>query len=205
MLRFFKGGPLRHGRAGVLPGAFNPVTNAHIALAEASIEQHRLDQIIFLLPEAFPHKAYVGASFEERLALLEAALSGEPRCAIASSDRGLFIEIAEAVRNDYGPDVDIYLICGRDAAERIVNWDYGDGPDFAKQLRQFQMLVGSRGEGYHIPAHYQGRIHCVELPLWLSEVSATEVRQAVIQSEAWEHLVPAAVANEIVKRKLYVT
>ncbi len=205
MLRFFKGGPLRHGRVGILPGAFNPVTNAHIALAETSIEQHRLDQIIFLLPEVFPHKAYAGASFEERLALLQAALPDEPRWAIASSERGLFIEIAEAVRADYGPDAEIYLICGRDAAERIVNWDYGDGPDFAEQLRRFQMLVGSRGQGYHIPARYQGRIHCVELPLRLSEVSATAVRQAVIRSEAWEQLVPAAVADEIVKRKLYLT
>ena len=205
MLRFFKGGPLGHGRVGVLPGAFNPVTNAHIALAEASIEQHRLDQIIFLLPEVFPHKAYVGASFEERLALLHAALSDKPRWAIASSDRWLFVEIAKAVQDDCGPDADIHLICGRDAAERIVNWDYGDGPDFAKQLRQFQMLVGSRGAGYHIPARYQGRIHRVELPLWLSEVSATAVRQAVIRNEAWEQLVPAAVADEIVRRKLYLT
>ena len=205
MLRFFKGSPLRHGRVGILPGAFNPVTNAHIALAEASIEQHRLDQIVFLLPEVFPHKAYAGASFEERLTLLQAALSDEPRWAIASSERGLFVEIAEAVREDYGPGVDIYLICGRDAAERIVNWDYGDGPDFAKQLRQFQMLVGSRGQGYDVPARYQELIHRVELPLWLSEVSATAVRQAVIRNEAWEQLVPAAVADEIVKRKLYLT
>ena len=204
MLRFFKGAPLERGEVGVLPGAFNPVTNAHIALAKASIEQHRLEQIVFLLPEVFPHKAYAGASFEERLALLRAALSGKPRCAIASSDRGLFIEIAKSVRDDYGPGVDIYLICGRDAAERIVDWDYGDGPDFAKQLRQFQMLVGSRGEGYHIPARYQGRIHCVELPPGLSEVSATEVRRALSRNEAWEHLVPAAVAAEIVKRKLYL-
>ena len=205
MLRFFKGGPLGHGRVGVLPGAFNPVTNAHIALAKASIEQYRLDQIVFLLPEVFPHKAYAGASFEERLALLKAALSREPRYGIASSDRGLFIEIANSVRDDCGPDADIHLICGRDAAEHIVNWDYGDGPDFAKQLRQFQMLVGSRGEGYHIPARYQERVHCVELPLRLSKVSATAVRQAVIRSEAWEHLVPAAVADEIVRRKLYLT
>ena len=189
---------------GVLPGAFNPVTNAHIALAKASIEQHRLERIVFLLPEVFPHKAYAGASFEERLVLLKAALSGEPRYAIASSDRGLFMEIAEAVRNDCGPGAEIYLICGRDAAERIVNWDYGDGPDFATQLQQFQMLVGSRGEDYPISAPYQGRIHLVELPPGLSEVSATEVRRALSRNEAWEHLVPAAVAAEIVKRKLYL-
>ena len=189
---------------GVLPGAFNPVTNAHVALAKASIEQHRLEQIVFLLPEVFPHKEYAGASFDERLALLEAALSGEPLCAIASSDRGLFIEIAEAVRDGYGPEVEIFLICGRDAADRIVNWDYGDGPNFAKQLRQFQMLVGSRGEGYEVPARHQGRIYSVKLPLALSEVSATEVRQAVRRNEAWEHLVSPAVAHEIVRRKLYL-
>ena len=204
MLRFFKGRPLEQGRVGILPGAFNPVTNAHAALAKASTEQHLLEQIVFLLPEVFPHKEYAGASFGERLTLLEAALSGEPLCTIASSDRGLFIEIAEAVRDHYGPDVEIFLICGRDAAERIVNWDYGNGPTFAQQLRQFQMLVGSRGEGYEVPARYQGRIYSVKLPLALSEVSATEVRQAVRRNEAWEHLVSPAVADEIVRRKLYL-
>jgi len=189
---------------GVLPGAFNPVTKAHIVLAEASIEQHQLDQIVFLLPEVFPHKEYTGASFEERLALLKAALSGEPRCAIASSDQGLFVEIAKAVRDEYGPVVEIHMICGRDAAERIVNWDYGDAPDFSQQLLQFQMLVGSRGERYHVPARYEGRIHGIEMPRGLSEVSATDVRLAVSQDQGCEHLVPAEVADEIVKRKLYL-
>ena len=203
MLRFSKGSPLERGRVGVLPGAFNPVTNAHIALAEASIQQHHLDQIIFLLPEVFPHKEYTGASFQQRLALLQAALSGKRQCAIASSDRGLFVEIAKAVRDKYGPGVEIHLICGRDAAERIVNWDYGDGPDFARQLEQFQMLVGSRGEGYGVPAGLEGRIHRVEMPPELGEVSATEVRLAIRQDDAWEHLVPAAVAEEIVGRVLY--
>jgi len=203
MLRFFRGGPLQRGRVGVLPGAFNPVTNAHIALAEASIQQHHLDQIIFLLPEVFPHKEYTGASFQERLALLQAALTAEQQCAIASSARGLFIEIANAVRDKYGPGVEIHLICGRDAAERIVNWDYADGPDFARQLEQFQMLVGSRGEGYDVPAGLVGRIHRVEMPPGLGEVSATEVRLAISRDDAWQHLVPAAVADQIVRRRLY--
>ncbi len=205
MLRFFKGGPRAHGRVGVLPGAFNPVTKAHIALAEASANQYHLDQILLLLPEIFPHKEYAGAPFEERLALLQAALSGTPGWAIASSDLGLFVDIAKAVRDDYGPAVDIYLICGRDAAERIVNWDYGGGPGFAQQLEQFQMLVGSREQSYDVPTGLKGRIHAVEMPPGLREVSATEVRLAISQDKAWEHLVPAAVADEIVQRGLYLT
>jgi hypothetical protein len=41
-------------------------------------------------------------------------------------------------------------MCGRDAAERIVGWDYGDGPPIQDQLNEFRLLVASR-EGEYSP------------------------------------------------------
>ncbi len=42
MLRFYKGEPGEAGCVGIFPGAFNPVTRAHLAVARAAIEQHAL-------------------------------------------------------------------------------------------------------------------------------------------------------------------
>ena len=143
MLHFYKG-VLPVGtsttakRIGIFPGAFNPVTWGHLELARAAIGQHALVQVVFLLPTSLPHKNYVNAGFEDRILFLQAALANDERCAIASSQQGLFCEIAAEACKSYPPGSDFFFLCGRDAAERIVNWNYGDAPSFRRQLEDFQ-------------------------------------------------------------------
>lgn len=203
MVRFFRGSPLHRGRLGIYPGAFNPVTTAHLAVARAAGDQHRLNQVVFLLPQVFPHKEYGDAPFEERLALLEAAIEKDPTLAVASSEGGLFIEIAREFRAECGEGVEIFLLCGRDAAERIVNWGYGEGPAFARQLEEFQMLVASREGEYRPPPEFSTRILAIRMPRTYSEISSSAVRAAIRAGGAWENLVPEAVARRIRERGLY--
>ena len=116
-----------------------------------------------------------------------------------------FIEIARSFREACARSVELFLLCGRDAALRIADWDYGDGPSFASQLEEFQLLVASRQGTYSPPEEYWGRIHAVELPTSLDQVSSSTVRQAIEEGKPWEQLVPQAVASEILARGLYRT
>src|SRR5690242_20208760 len=120
-MEFFRRAAARPRRLGVFPGTFNPPTRAHVALARAALAS--VDEVVFVLPREFPHKTFEGASFEDRVRMLEAALAGEPRFSIAASRGGLFIEIARECREAYGAETGLYFLCGRDAAERIVDWD----------------------------------------------------------------------------------
>jgi len=203
MLRFREGSPLTAGRAGLLPGVFNPPTLAHVAMAQEGRAQHDLDQVVFVLPEAFPHKDYQGATFEDRLAMLRAGVAGNEGYGVASSDKGLFIDIARQAKNAYGPGVEICLICGRDAAERIVGWDYGKGPAFAEQLEEFQLLVASRRGAYCVPAEHANRIHMIDLPVSFDAVSSTRIRETVAEGSAFEEWVDRRVAEVIQRRGLY--
>lgn len=203
-VRFFRGTPLRSGRVGVFPGAFNPLTRAHLALARAAREQHSLDQVVFLVPRVLPHKAFEGASFDERVTMLQGALADDPAFAIASSEGGLVIEIARAFRAVCGGDVEIFVLCGRDAAERFVRWDYGELPSFSEQLREFQMLVASREGDYSVPLEYAGRIHCLEMPVGYDDDSSSAVRELIRDGGGWERLVPEGVARWIREKGLYL-
>jgi nicotinate (nicotinamide) nucleotide adenylyltransferase len=203
MLRFWKGSPIGAGTVGVLPGAFNPPTVGHEAVAAAARDQFDLGQVVFLVPEVFPHKSYEGASLEDRIAMLCAATGQEAAYAVASSREGLFIDIARQVRERYGDGIEICLICGRDAAERIVGWDYGDGPPLRDQLKEFRLLVASREGEYVPPARYASRIQRVELAASFDEVSSSSVREAVALGSAWRHWVSERVAAEIDRRGLY--
>lgn len=182
-------------RLGVLPGTFNPVTAAHLALAEAALAL--VDEVVFVLPRHFPHKAYSGASFEQRAELLQMALAAAPRFSVAASDGGLFVEIARECREAYGEDVRLTFLCGRDAAERIANWDYGHAQAFPEMLAEFDFLVAARGGEYCPPESLSGSFARLELNGAFDHVSASEVRARITGGEPWEHLVPAAVRRRV--------
>ena len=157
-----------------------------MALARAALGE--VDEVLFVLPRVFPHKAYQGASFEQRMAMLSRAVDGEPRFSIGSTDGGLFIEIAQECRVEY-PRAALVFLCGRDAAERIVNWDYGRPGAFAGMLETFELLVAARSGDYQPPAEFASRIHPLHMDADYDDVSATEVRERIARRLPWEHLV----------------
>jgi nicotinic acid mononucleotide adenylyltransferase len=172
-------------------------------MARQALAQYDLDEVLFLLPFVFPHKSFTGASFEQRLEMLQAALAAKPHFSIGSTDQGLFIDIARACRPVYGPAAEFFFLCGRDAAERIVHWDYGDGPSIAEQLREFQMLVAPRRGPYRPPPVLAARIHALDLPAELENCSSSAVREAIAEGDPWHRLVPAPVAAVIRRYGLY--
>jgi nicotinic acid mononucleotide adenylyltransferase len=178
---------------GILAGTFNPVTVAHLALADAGLTV--VDEVLVVVPRVLPHKTWVGASFDDRVSLLMDAVAGQKRISVASTDRGLFIEIAAECREVYGPGVGLSFLCGADAAERIANWDYGDPEAFVRMMDQFDLLVAERGDKFALPHR----------PLTLkgdhTTVSATEVRERIARGEPWEHLVPPAIRDRV--REIY--
>jgi nicotinate-nucleotide adenylyltransferase len=190
-IEFFRRAAGARKRLGVLPSAFNPPTRAHMALAESALAT--VDEVLFVLPRGFPHKVYEDATFEQRLAMLVAAAGSEPRYSIAASERGLFIEIADECREAYGDAAHLLFICGRDAAERIIAWDYGEPDGFRRMLDRFELLVAARRGEYEPPAEIRGRVHALSVPAEVGDISATEVRERLRRGEPWEHLVPGKI------------
>ncbi|MDA0207029.1 MAG: hypothetical protein O3A53_00375 [Acidobacteria bacterium] len=203
MAEYVIGSPGDALRIGVLPSAFNPPTIAHLALASAAERHARLDQVVFALPRELPHKSFEGASPKQRIDMLRAALEGQPGRAAVLTDGGLFIEISRELRNLHRPGAEIFLVCGKDAAQRIAAWDYGGGPSFADQLQEFTLLVGDR-EGRYLPDSRWGeRVQALFLPDELAAVSSAKLRQRRRRNEDWQALTVPAVARLIEQWNLY--
>ena len=198
-MEFFRRADPRPARLGILPGTFNPPTRAHLELAEAALRF--VDEALIVMPRRLPHKDYEGVGFEGRLRMLECLTAGRPRYSLAATGRGLFIDIARECRSAYGAGVRLHLVCGRDAAERAMNWNYGQPGAFEEQLREFEMLVASRSGTFVIPDRFRERIHSLELPAESDAISATDVRDRIRRGQPWEHLVPGEIAPLV--RELY--
>jgi nicotinate-nucleotide adenylyltransferase len=182
----------------ILPAAFNPPTRAHFAMAEAALAM--VDEVLFALPRAFPHKEYTGSEFETRLEWLRAALAGYSRFSLAVTEGGLFVEIAREARTVYGAGTELLFLCGRDAAERIVGWDYGEGDGIHKQLEGFALVVAARGGVYEPPPQISNRVHALALPPGLDDVSSSEVRRRIRTGEPWRDLVPGSIVHLVEQR-----
>jgi len=147
-----------------------------------------MDEVLCVLPRTYPHKELEGASLEQRMEMLRLSM-GHYR--VEMTEGGLFIEMAREIRARE-PGSDVYFVCGRDAAERILNWDYGE-PGFAERmLEEFGLLVAAR-KGEFSPEGWKGRVVPLRLSSSFDEVSSTEVRRRIRAGEEWEDLVPAEI------------
>ncbi|MEO8658676.1 MAG: adenylyltransferase/cytidyltransferase family protein [Bryobacteraceae bacterium] len=182
-------------RLAVFPGTYNPPTQAHLALAEAALQA--TEEVLFVLPRTFPHKPYSGASMEQRLDLLLQATSEQPLFSIGTSEGGLFIDIARECREHYPAGTELLFLCGRDAAERVVTWDYGDPQALPLMLNEFRLLVARRGSEYEPPPDVAERVVPLILELDWDEVSATTVRDRIAAGADWQHLVPSSIVAKV--------
>ena len=168
-----------------------------MALAEAALTV--VNEVLLVLPRAFPHKEYERVGLNERLELVLAATARYPAFSVAISDGGLFIEIARECRPHYTSLKKLYFLCGRDAAERIVNWDYGRPGAIEEQLQEFDLLVAPRQGYYEPPADLRPHVHPLPLAATWDDVSATEIRALLARGGAWQHLVPEAIRDRVAR------
>jgi nicotinate-nucleotide adenylyltransferase len=193
-------------KIGVFGGAFDPPHVAHVALAQAAVEQLQLDQLrIFPTGQAW-HKAQTLTAPEHRLALAEIAFGGLPRTVI--DDRELrrpgptyTIDTLRELKAEY-PEAQLFLVIGEDQADSLTRWREWEA---LVQLASIcvaarpsaQAHAGLRPPG--LPAQADWR----RLRLPSMTESATEVRARVAQGQGIAQLVPPGVASYIELNHLY--
>jgi nicotinate-nucleotide adenylyltransferase len=215
LLSFYRAAPAGvglapHGRRlGVFSGAFNPITLAHVALAESALTHYQLHEVLLLLPITQPHKHIEDAPLEARLAMMARACQHLPAFTIASCTHGLFIDIARAVELVYPPATQLWFITGRDAAERILTWPYPDPVQALNDLfSRAELLVADREGAFTLPeapaarAH-AAQIHHLPLPSAYSHMSATEIRTRLAQGQDVSDMVPPTILTYIQAHGLY--
>ena len=177
----------------VIPGTYNPPTIAHAALAIHAAEM--ADEVLLLLPETLPHKDFEGADFEARLRMLRRAVDHE-RVSVGSTPGGLFLEIASACARRF-PEAKIALVCGRDAAERILNWPYPEEGTLERLFSMVTVWVYARQGSFSVPQVFAAAMIPLDFEEELQRLSATEVRRRIAEGEDWRELVPESIHGDV--------
>jgi nicotinate-nucleotide adenylyltransferase len=191
-------------RLGIYGGTFDPVHVGHLLLARDALEQCRLDAILFVPCAQSPlktHRALAGAT--QRLAMLKAALRGEPRfwlsrCELDRPAPSYSVDTAREIHEAF-PHARLFWLLGQDQWAQINQWR-----EPAELRRLVHFIRFPRLDGEEEPSRPKRAAGVLDLPHPRRvDISATEIRRRVKSRLPINHLVPAAVAACIRRRGLY--
>lgn len=195
-------------KIGIFGGAFNPIHNGHLNLADSFYNALALDKLLFIPTFKPPHKTDSHfADSEDRIKMLEFALDSKPYeiSTIEFQRQGKSYTYDTIVElKSFYPDSEFYLIIGSDQFLNFDKWyRYKDILDMVtlcsfprvdSDKERFEMLLFSK----HIGAN-----ESIILDEPAVRVSSSEIRQRLANGESISKLVPEKVEKYIIEKGLY--
>ena len=182
-------------KIGIFGGSFDPVHLGHLLVAQAAVEELRLDRLFFVLATQSPFKAgEQPAPAALRLQWLRLALAGKTNCDVDDQEirRGGISYTIDTLRNFTArfPGAKLFYLIGADNAARLNEWRE---PGELARLAEFVAVPRPGGAAPVFPPPFQGRV----LKGFPFGISSSEIRARVRAGLPIEQLVPSKVAEAI--------
>ncbi len=196
-----------HGKIGIFGGCFDPVHNAHIALAEAARDALGLDSVIFVPAAHSPLKdSTPSADAEARVEMLEAAIAGRDGFEVSDWEltQGGVSYSVDTARHfaELHPFAELYWILGADQLAVLDKWK---DIEALSHIVRFAVMCRDEKKIPPLPGDV-GKYACVDaLSVPPVDVSSTFVREKIssLSDEKLFEYVPENVVKIIRKRNLY--
>lgn len=179
-------------RIGVFGGSFDPIHHGHLIAASALADALALDEVRLVVARAQPLKqGGHGAPAEDRAAMTELAVRGDPRLRADRSELSregpsYMVDTLRAFRAR-GPQAELVLLLGSDAAAELPRW------------RESEVIPSlARVEVFAREGSAEGRQAVPHV-----EISSTAIRERVRRGRSIRYWVPDAVADYIAAHRLY--
>jgi nicotinate-nucleotide adenylyltransferase len=206
---------------GIYGGTFDPIHYGHLRTALEVKEAVGLDEVRLIPSQIPPHRGTPGATPEQRLAMLAAALAdAEPGFRIDTRElerRGpsYMVDTLASIRAEIGPEP-LCLIVGLDAFLGLHRWHRwrelfelahvlvmqrpGPLPGIPEELRA-PLRERTAAAPDALRARPAGLVHFV--PVTQLDISATRIRNAIASGRSARYLTPDSVLSTIRALGLY--
>ena len=189
-------------RIGLFGGTFDPVHNAHVALARSALVDLQLDAVRWI-PAGQPwQKDRQVTDAAHRAAMVQLAIAGEPRFVLdrIEIDRAGPSYTLDTVRalQAAQPGQQWFLLIGQDQYAGLHTWN-----QWQELLTRVTLAVANRpGAAPAVHADVLRFPHR-SVPLAMLDISSTDIRRRAAQGLDISTLVPADVAGYIDQHRLY--
>lgn len=183
----------------VYSGSFNPVHNGHLAIAQKVLESHAADEVWFLVSPQNPLKKDIVLWPEnDRLAMVQLAVKDKEGMKASDYEfrfpRPTYtINTLDSLRSDF-PGNNFALLVGGDNLSGIQHWYKS-----RRIVDEYGLIVYPRPGYSTTEFDNKPNVRIIEAPL--IDISATEIREKILNNEPVTGLVPPAVEDYILNRK----
>ena len=197
-------------RVGILGGTFDPVHLGHLTLAEEALVQLNLDYVLFM-PTGQPwlKDGQQLSSANDRLQMVRLAVASNPdfRVSVEEIERSgptYTIDTLKVLRNNIGPETELFFILGLDAMEHFSRWKEQES---LLELCQWAVVERPGHQGFDLAGFgskypgSSGKINLLSMPLM--GISASEIRHRAKAGMSLRYYLPEGVAEYIQEHQLY--
>ena len=185
-------------KLGLMGGSFDPVHQAHVALATTALQHLALDAVHWV-PVGQPwQKARQLAPAEHRLAMVQAATRHEPRFVVDDielrrSGPSYTLDTVQALQAQH-PGAQWFLVIGQDQYANLHTWH-----GWQDLLGRVTLAVACRGDQPPQPSAVLSAVPhpVVTLPMPGMNLSSTDVRARLARGERAQTLAPAMVSETV--------
>lgn len=180
---------------GILGGTFDPVHNAHLAIARLALGKFGAAKILWIPTGAPGYRKPPVAAAKDRVAMLKLAISGEPRYAIDERElrpeaSGFTFDSVTSLQSE-NPKNRLVLIMGADQYEKRSSWHR-----WADLEKLCDVAVVARpGSNLDAKANI--------IPMTPMEISASDIRARIARGEDVAAMLPPPVLSYIRSHGLY--
>lgn len=206
---------------GIFGGTFDPVHIGHLRPVLEVFQDLALDEVRLIPCHVPPHRAAPAASATQRLAMLEAAIHGEP--GLKADDRELrrpgpsyTVDTLTSLRAELGNTTPLCLLLGMDAFAGLNTWHRW------RELIQLAHLIVMHRPASPPPA--QGDVaalfaehrtdnlallrsrpagHILLKEVTQLDISATHIRALIKEGKSARYLLPDGVWDKVRKNRIY--
>lgn len=188
-------------RLAIYGGTFDPIHQAHLAIAREAVERCRLDRVLLVPAANPPHKtAVVHAPYQDRVRMAEIASAGMPHLEVSRLEEGTVwsysIDTIGKVRARMDAADELFFVIGADAFAEIRSWKR-----WKDVVRAVVFAVVSRpGAHYEAPPEVRlERLDRLDLA-----ISSSDIRRE-LAAGGRPAAVPPLVLDYILEHRLYHT
>ncbi|MCP4706565.1 MAG: nicotinate (nicotinamide) nucleotide adenylyltransferase [candidate division Zixibacteria bacterium] len=195
--------PDNGGNWGIMGGAFDPIHNGHLILADSAFEALGLDGVLFIPSYNPPHRSSKPiASFEDRVKMTELAIEDKNKYCLSRIEESITgpcytLSIIENLKSKY-PKANWFIILGADNIVLFDSW-YKPG----EIVKYAKVVVGGRpgfNSNYKKSIWYN-KVRHFDMPQ--TDISSTTIRQLLKDKKPIESLLPNSISKYIQDKGLY--
>lgn len=191
-------------KTGIFGGAFNPVHNGHVRLAEEAVKQLKLRRLLIIPTYVSPHKHTELMPYEDRAEMCRRAFGHIPGAEVSDIEVRLggtsyTINTVRALKQLY-PDEQLFLLIGADMLFSFDKWY-----KYESLLKETKVCAAARdSDSFADMMEYANELGRIKvLPTQAIELSSTQVRSIAQQGGDITGMVPQGVAEYISEKGLY--